>query len=363
MRILHVITSLDRGGAETQLLTLARMQATDHSVSVFSLRQGALDSIFRSSGVAVVGPQKSNFFSAVLALKQLMDSMSFDVLHAHLPRAEIVSRVALLRRRIPFFITRHNMETFVPDVRQPFIFLSTLVSRWITKRAFLIIAISNSVRHFLLGKGEIHPKSNITTIYYGFDPVHYRASNRVNSDRKFRIGTISRLVDQKRIDVLLEAFSIVRQTEPRITLQIIGSGEKEGNLKELAKSLSLDDVTSWVSNTDERLELLSRFEIFILASSYEGFGLVLLEAIQMGVPILASHNSAIVEVLGDEYVGLFPTGDSKILADKIRYFLQLSTIQKRLIMSYLNERLALFSSETMYNSIIQKYQQGIKRGC
>ena len=59
---------------------------------------------------------------------------------------------------------------------------------------------------------------------------------------------------------------------------------------------------------------LKKFDVLILSSKYEGFGLILLEAMQSGIPILASHNSAIPEVLGSDHLGLFPTGNFKELS-------------------------------------------------
>lgn len=359
MNILHVITGLDRGGAETQLQTLVQMQIREHSVSVFAIRKdGKLESEFKRIGVKIFHPSSSHLMGAIRGIRKTLNAGFFDIVHAHLPRAEIFSRLAIINLRIPFVVTRHNYERFIPNVPKVFRVLSAIVSRWVTKRACSVIAISNAVNHFLISTKEINTSCRLVTIYYGFDQ-HFNPEmipKKIDSKERFVIGTISRLVDQKRIDVLLNAFSQLYMQSKLFSLEIVGSGKRDVYLRELAKDLGVVECISWIPNTENRISYLKNFDVFVLTSEYEGFGLVLLEAMQFGKLIIASSNTAIVEVLGDDYIGLFPTGDAISLAEKIRDFSLLPNLERHQIQNYLIDRAKLFSPLNMHSNIMREYE-------
>lgn len=359
MNILHVITGLDRGGAETQLLTLVRLQIGEHSVSVFSIRKnGQLESEFQRLGIKLFHPSSSRLIGVFRGLRKTLNAGFFDILHAHLPRAEILSRLAIFNLKISFVVTRHNYERFIPNVPKVFRVLSTIVSRWVTKRACSVIAISNAVNHFLMSTKEVSASCRLVTIYYGFDQSFNPEiiPDKTASQERFVIGTISRLVDQKRIDVLLKAFSELNMQSKLFSLEIVGSGKRGVCLRELAKDLGVEKSVSWIPNTENRISHLRNFDVFVLTSEYEGFGLVLLEAMQLGKPIIASSNTAIVEVLGEHYIGLFPTGDSISLAKKIRFFSLLPKLERYQIQNYLVDRAKLFSPLDMHSNIMREYE-------
>jgi glycosyltransferase involved in cell wall biosynthesis len=97
-------------------------------------------------------------------------------------------------------------------------------------------------------------------------------------------------------------------------LTIYGEGLLKNDLMSLAKSLDLSQEILFPGRIINVTKTLKKFDVLILASKYEGFGLILLEGMQSGIPILASNNSAIPEVLGPNHLGLFPTENFKKLS-------------------------------------------------
>ena len=101
-------------------------------------------------------------------------------------------------------------------------------------------------------------------------------------------------------------------------------------------------------------EFLSKIDLFILPSKYEGFGLVLLEAMVAKKPIIAANNSAIPEVLGKTYEGLFATGDANTLAQQIKTAISDDNFSKRLVNSY-SSQLNFFDPSEMNRNVKNVY--------
>jgi glycosyltransferase involved in cell wall biosynthesis len=176
--------------------------------------------------------------------------------------------------------------------------------------------------------------------------------NSQNSN--YKIGTIGRLVPQKDYPTLLSAFSNVLKSVSNLELYIVGEGYLQKDLFNLSKSLGINDKVYWLGKTEYIKEFLSKIDLFILPSKYEGFGLVLLEAMIAKKPIIAANNSAIPEVLGKTYEGLFSTGDINALAQQIKIVISDNNFSERLVQSYASQ-LNLFDPIEMNRNIKNVY--------
>jgi glycosyltransferase involved in cell wall biosynthesis len=111
----------------------------------------------------------------------------------------------------------------------------------------------------------------------------------------------------------------------------------------------------WVGRTEHIREFLSKIDLFIFASKGEGFGLVLLEAMLANKPILAANNSAIPEVLGSNYKGLFSTDDYELLSEKIIDLMNDHTKSELLVSDY-KEQIKLFDPVGMAANVLKVYK-------
>jgi glycosyltransferase involved in cell wall biosynthesis len=119
--------------------------------------------------------------------------------------------------------------------------------------------------------------------------------------------------------------------------------------------MGISENIVWVGKTANVFEVLQLMDIFILASKYEGFGLVLLEALVIGMRVIASRNSSIPEVLGQEYEFLFETGhvdQLSTLIDKAASNINIVASRK-----YADERLSLFTAESMIGKMEEVYER------
>ena len=98
---------------------------------------------------------------------------------------------------------------------------------------------------------------------------------------------IGRLCDQKGFDLLLRSWALIANNHPQWTLRVVGSGENANDLKTLAAELAIDHRVQWVSATPAVSDHYAKARIYALSSRFEGFGLVLIEAMVHGLPIVA----------------------------------------------------------------------------
>jgi glycosyltransferase involved in cell wall biosynthesis len=315
----HVITTISRGGAEKQLLILVTEQiAQGEKVRIFFLKGNPeLAQDFISSGAQVVYDlHGKNFLRQMLIFYKFVIRDS-GLIHAHLPRAEILCSITTLKRG--YIASRHNAEPFFPNSNK---FLSSLLSKVFTLNARRVIAISDAVRQFMIHEGEILDSKKITVIYYGISArrsVDQKIANELS--QRYEIsgfgkvyGTIARLAPQKDFYTLLYAFSELLEVEPNSLLIIIGDGAQKKELVELQKILKIsENQIRWIGRTEYIEEFLEIMDVFVFCTNYEGFGLVLLEAARAELPVLASSVSAVPEVLGVNYLGLFQPKDSSHL--------------------------------------------------
>lgn len=340
MDICHVITTINRGGAENQLLSLVRQQVLDgHSVTVIPLKGNLeLSNSFSAVGAIIESSiSRLHWIFQPRGLRKLLRNYS-GVVHAHLPRAEFF--VSLACKKHDFITTRHNAEKFFP--KSPGL-ISVWLSRFVSWRAFATICISKAVKEYFNLNNEII--GNCLVIYYGADLSNFDDSKRTKiNSREFPaskniILSVARLEAQKDLHTLLKSFAEISSNN-NVVLLIVGSGSEEINLRNYAKVLQIDEKVYFLGQRSSLDELYASADVFVLTSKYEGFGLVLLEAMQSKIQIVASNNTAIPEVLGDSHPGLCQTGNYLDFASKITTML--SSANRDSVISYQNSQLRKF---------------------
>lgn len=316
-KVLHVITTMNLGGAEKQLLILMQEQVSlGHQVYISIMKPNPeLQEKVNAYGVITL--------SVGMNLSTLKENRRFIkdkniVVHAHLPRAELFARIMLLGRGNVFVVTKHNAENYGSGTK-----LGTLnwLSALVLRRAQGIVAISTAVKEFMLAHNQIfrNDMRKIEVIYYGAEVKEGVLNRPTNGAFGFKLGTISRLVRQKNIDIQLEALKILNNSysDRPWRLTIIGEGPERENLRVMAVNLGVEKEVEFRGKVQNICEIFSEFDVFLLTSKYEGFGLVLLEAMTFNVPIVASSVSAIPEVLDSSYKGLFSPDSIMDLVEKI----------------------------------------------
>jgi glycosyltransferase involved in cell wall biosynthesis len=328
IRVLQLITSLDRGGAENHLLALlshADKHAFEIEAAVVS-GEGELVAAFRQAGISVhLLNARARFDPLALGrLVALLRDGEFDILHSHLFRADIYAGLAVGRlgeRRRPLLVsTRHNDDRFFLN---PFV---GLVHYLVSGRQDLIIAISDHIARFTVSRGVRHPQ-RVRRVYHGIEPPVTRAleleGQRIRAELEigadaFLVGNVGRLALQKGQRHLIAAMPPLLERVPRAHAVIAGGGDLEEYLQQLAQDVGVANRVHVLGPRKDVPALMHAIDVFAMPSIWEGFGLVLLEAMAAGRPIVASRVATIPEVVVDGETGrLVPAGDPLALAEAL----------------------------------------------
>jgi glycosyltransferase involved in cell wall biosynthesis len=280
-----------------------------------------------------------------------------DLLHTHMVHADVYGSIAAHALRTPFVSTRHNDDRYLLG---PFRHVDRAFMRGVRR----IVAISDAVREFHVRAGL--PAKKLVTIHYGLDDLPTERSEvtpeavGIPEDAPLVLA-IGRLIEQKDHTTLLEAFARVHRTHPNARLALLGWGPLEAQTKALVHRLDLGDAAFVLGRVEPR-DWLARADVFAHTSQWEGFGIVLLEAMLSRLPVAATRVSAIPEIVVDGETGLLvPAGDAVAVADALTRLLDDVDLRRRLGQSGLDRARNAFSVQRMVDQTIGVYDEALRR--
>jgi glycosyltransferase involved in cell wall biosynthesis len=321
VRVLHVHKMRGVGGSENHLLALlpalrergidARFLGLDDPAVSSAAFYAELDRVGVPYRRLRCGPDLSPRMAHEVVAATREEAP--DLLHTHLVHADVYGALAARRARVPLVSSRHNDDRYLLG---PF----RWVDRGFAREARRLIAISNAVRRFLIRAG--HPAARIETIHYGLDAPPSAASETSPAEAGVPEGaplllSVGRLTAQKDHPTALRAFAAVRARHPDAVLAILGKGPLEAETRALVADLGLEGSVLLPGRVEIR-DWLDRADVFVHTARWEGFGLVLLEAMLAGLPVTATAVSAVPEVVADGRTGiLVAPGDAAALAGAV----------------------------------------------
>jgi glycosyltransferase involved in cell wall biosynthesis len=127
----------------------------------------------------------------------------------------------------------------------------------------------------------------------------FQANAAVPDERRFTVLSVCRFYPRKRLDVLLRAVALLRKDIPQLEVRIVGGGPERQRLRQLASELRVEHTVRWPGDVsmNQLATEYNRCDVFCLPSVQEGFGIVFLEAMAAGKPIVAAHAAAVPEVV------------------------------------------------------------------
>jgi glycosyltransferase involved in cell wall biosynthesis len=375
-KILHIITSIDNGGAENHLYDLISKQVNAYDVFLIYFKGTNYhknDLILKGVKVFKVNFLNKNFFLFLIkftSVLKIFKDVKPDIVHCHLWISELCGLLLKLiyGKSFLLIVTKHLDSFFLEGSFGTKNFLRGIfLERIIFFYTNHVIFISREVKKFFLKKIYVN-KKKYSVIYYGvnlkkFSKCNYKEKidlkKKLNIDDKtIIIGCVARHVEQKSLDIVIKSFSQYVQQNPKIKAKLImiGKGHLESELKRLAKDLNITNKIIWIKYTNKINLYFNIFHIFCLSSKYEGLGLVLLEALASGIPVLATRSGAIPEIIKNKKNGyLVKHGDINNFCKRINDTLKLS--KKSSFKENLSNLKDLFSLERVYVTTNKAYRK------
>lgn len=245
--------------------------------------------------------------------------MKLDTIHAHYAVPQGVLGVLIKKsRRKPLVTTLHGSDIMVLGRRR----VARPLVKWVIKNSDRVVVVSEALKRQALELGAREERTKV--VYAGVSKVKER---RKESDEN-KILFIGALVRQKGVDLLLRAFSMLGIADAELV--IVGDGKEKEGLEKLALDLGLKGV-EFLPPVEDIGEVMSDASVLVLPSREEGFGLVLLEAMARGIPVVASRTGGITEIVAHEENGLLFKGeDYRALSKEILKLIKDEELRDRL---------------------------------
>lgn len=371
MKILHLITSIDRGGAENHLSCLARGQKLKkNDVTIIYLKGNDYwKKYFMSFGIKTINlstnnNSKSSFLKKIIFIRRFIKQNKIEILHSHLPHMELISYFVLifLNYKLKYFITKHVDNNFFGGSKfKNHSIFADLVNYIVTSKAKKIICISKAVEKYYSNNYFKFNRSKYKIIYYGIDKEY---TNQLTSNNKIKtipnkeiiFGSIGRLVKQKNFELLIESYKkFTKKTKKDSCFVIAGDGPEKKKLMSFAKSLNINHKIIWMGYVNNVGNILKKIDIFCMNSRFEGLGLVMIEAMFYLKPIIGPNISAIPEVVKNMQNGILVEQNS--VKHYTNAMLKLSNKKIRNKLSAKNKSILAnkFSFDDMINKTIKMY--------
>jgi len=356
MRIVHVASGREWRGGQKQVWLLATALHEMHGTGrrdpldqvVVTGAGSELESRLQSGGI----PVRAAAWHAGIDPRVLWAAISEAgrgacILHAHDGHSVFIAGVAAALTGRPLVATRRVDFR----LKRPFF--------W--KRATRVIAVSKAVRAVLLKRG--FDAARIPVIWSAMDvdavaatrPIDVRGMLGVSADAQVAINAAA-LAPEKDQATLIEAAARLAARLPRLRWIIAGDGRVRADLEQLIVARGLQDRVRLVGFLPDPRPWVAASDLMVLSSREEGFGGTLLDALALGVPIVATRAGGIPEVVGAEAGLLVPPGDPAAFAAAVQQVLENADLRRRLSDAGRN-RAAQFSHRRSAEAVLEVYRE------
>ncbi len=372
MKVLHIISGGDSGGAKTHMFTMLDELCKIADVTVVCLMRGVFyEEILQRDVRTLLFEQKSRMdFSVCKKISELIADEGIDIVNAHGARANFVAmQLNSKKLGVPVVTTVHSdplldFDSFAKKL------IFTNLNRLALKKIKYKIAVSDAFRDMLISRGD-RPE-NVLTVYNGIsfddEPTHILKKafaekfNIPYDETKVYIGIAARFNRVKGVDIFLRSAAEVLKKTDSVRFVIIGEGEDEALLKSLAAELNIADKVYFLGFVREIYDFLNFIDINMLTSLSESFPYSLLEGAKAKKATVASAVGGIPHMIIDSETGyLFPSGDHKACADKLMLLINDPDKVKALGDALYSKASKEFSNKALAENYLKNYESFIEK--
>ena len=368
LKVFHLIKSLGRGGAEvllTEGLAVAERDHYDFGYGYFLPWKDTLVPALGAQGADVVCFEAKDNARILLAARRVAKHLlawDADIVHAHLPVAGVVARLAGRLAGVPVVYTEHNlMERYHPLTRR------LNLATWRMQAQALAVSgeVEDSIRRH---SGNQVP---VQTVLNGVNTRSYDPANHdgtvVRSEWGIPydvpvVGTVAVFRTQKRLDHWLKVARRVREAVPETHFLLVGDGPLRAEVDARIREHDLESVVHLAGLQEETRPYFAAFDAYLMTSQFEGLPIALLEAMAMAVPPVVTAVGGMPELVANGYNGyLQPFGMVDGLAERLVQVLQDADHRRALGASARQTVVDGFSMERMQGELEAIYEHVIAK--
>lgn len=323
MKICHIITKSELGGAQAHLTELCRgLIKAGYEIEVATGEPGALVERLTEMGISVkIIPALSNKLNPIkdiIAIRQLMKWLKTakpDIVHLHSTKAGLLGRIAASILRIPSIFTAHGWaftdgaNLFRKAIAKP--------TEWFAGHLSRSVICVSKYDYDLALRAKIVRKSRLHIVHNGIsdiEPPTYR-----HDQSELKMIMVARFAPPKQQVELIHVLS--KWSKQNWTLFLAGDGPNLKACKNLVSQLGLSKNVQFLGNVTNITNALYNSHIFILLSRYEGLPISILEAMRAGIPVIASDVGGVRELIDRDIGFLIPKNNESLLLDALDNFI------------------------------------------
>ncbi len=358
-RVLHVIDSLDLGGAQSVMMNLLKHgDCSRFELEAASMHgRGVCWEPLQQLGVPTYSLSfHARFPSYVPHLAWLCLTRKYDVVHTHLLAANVVAKPIAALCGVPVRINHDHCNDKLTDPRKWAPKADEITNRFSTH----VVAVSESTRKYVV-EVEGVPEHRATTIHNGVDLEIFqpRPERRAEARRRwnlpadaFVIAGIGRLTFQKNFELFIDVAAAVLARHPRAVFVIAGTGNEEAALRAQAQRLGLSESVRFLGYVGDMAALYPAVDLLLLTSRYEGLPITILEAMAAGIPIVSARLDGVQEILRDgEDAALVEPGNLDAFSARVEKLIGAPTVAQEYADAALAKVRAGYSAEAMTRAV------------
>lgn len=371
MKILHIISGGDKGGAKTHMFALLDELTKLADVTVVCLMRGVFYREIIERDVNVVLLEQKNRFdmSVVGKLADMVKNDGYDIVNAHGARANFIAAKLQDRIDVPVVTTIHSDYLLDFDTAYKKLIFEKLNKRALKKIRYKI-AVSDAFREMLIRRGFM--PNDVLTVYNGMD---FTASDEPMPREEFAaahgipfdpgcvyVGIAARFDRVKGVDVFIRAAAEVLAERPDVRFVIAGEGDEEAALKELAVQLGVSDRVHFIGFVTPIYDFLNFIDINTLTSRSESFPYSMLEGAKAAKPMVASAVGGIPRLIINGKTGYtFPSEDHAACAAEIVRLANSSELRSSLGSALFEKASGEYSDRALAEKYLENYSSFIRK--
>lgn len=327
IKVLHLISGGDTGGAKTHIFTLMKGLEGKVDAKIICFIKDTFYDEAKELGynIEVFEQRKRSDLSVVTRLSDEIKKAGYDIVHAHGARANFIAMFLKNKISVPMVTTIHS--DYMLDFKDSFYknLIYTGLNKMALKKFDHYICVSDNFKDMLIDRG-FNPKK-IHVLYNGINTDEnidilpkdaFLEKHKIIYNGEFIVGIAARLDKVKDHETFIRAAKKVLDKNTDIYFLIAGSGDERTRLEDLAKDFKISDKVYFLNFVKDKYSFFNAIDVNVLTSISESFPYVILEAALVGVPTIATRVGGIPQIVKDDETGyLFDVGDDEALSKHI----------------------------------------------